>query len=310
MKVVITATDFPDADIERAIIEDAGHEVVVADVAAPHQIAEVAADADALLVQFASIDRDIISQLPKLRFISRYGVGIDNIDLEAASERGVLVANVPSYGGDEVALHATSLILALVRHLPGFDSSVRSGRWHYRDTGPVAAAADMTLGLFGLGRIGRTVAERGGAWFGQVIAHDPHVTDGGEVELVDLDELFERADIVSIHVPLTSQTAGSVDRRRMRLLGPDGCLVNTARGAVVRLDDLLDALDAGELRAAALDVQPEEPPPPGHPILTHPAVLLTPHVGWYSESAEADLRRQTAGNVLAWLRGKPINICR
>ncbi|MFA9444496.1 C-terminal binding protein [Egicoccus sp. AB-alg6-2] len=310
MKVVITATDFPDADIERAILEDAGHEVVVTDVSAPHRIANEAADADALLVQFAIIDRDTISQLPKLQFISRYGVGVDNIDLEAAFERNIRVANVPSYGGDEVALHATSLILALIRHLPGFDRCVRAGQWNYRDTGPVAASADMTLGLLGLGRIGRTVAERAGVWFRQVIAHDPHVIDEGAVDLVGLDELFARADVVSVHVPLTSETAGSVDRRRMRLLGPGGYLVNTARGAVVRLDDLLEALDAGELRAAALDVQPHEPPPPSHPILRHPAVLLTPHVAWYSESAEADLRRQAARNVVAWQRGKPENLCR
>jgi D-3-phosphoglycerate dehydrogenase / 2-oxoglutarate reductase len=310
MKVVITATDFPDADIEREMLEDAGHEVVVTDASTPHQIADAATDADALLVQLATIDRDTIIQLPKLQFISRYGVGVDNIDLEAAAERGILVSNVPLYGGDEVALHATSMILALVRHLPGFDRSVRSGRWHYRDTGPVAAAADLTLGLFGLGRIGRTVARQAGSWFKEVIAHDPHVTDGGEVDLVDLDTLFGRADIVSVHVPLTPQTARSVDRRRMALLGPDGYLVNTARGAVVRVDDLLDALDAGELRGAALDVQPEEPPLPDHPILTHPAVLLTPHVGWYSESAEADLRQRATRNVLAWQRGEPENICR
>jgi D-3-phosphoglycerate dehydrogenase / 2-oxoglutarate reductase len=308
VKVVITATDFPDADIEREIVANAGHEVVVADVRSADDIIDVAADAAALLVQLVSFDADTLARLPELRFISRYGVGVDNIDLEAATAQGVLVANVPAYGGDEVALHATSMILTLIRHLADFDRAVRSGRWHYRDTGPVPSTADLTLGVFGLGRIGRTVAARAGVWFGQVIAHDPRVTDGGAVELVDVDELFHRADVVSVHVPLTNETAGAVDRRRLRLLGPGGYLVNTARGAVVRLDDLLDALDAGELRGAALDVQPEEPPPAGHPVLTHPRLLLTPHVAWYSEAAEADLRRQAAQNVVAWAGGEPQNL--
>jgi D-3-phosphoglycerate dehydrogenase / 2-oxoglutarate reductase len=308
VKVVVTATDFADADVERTILEGAGHEVVVADVQTADELVDVAADAEALLVQFATIDDATLSRLPVLQFISRYGVGVDNIDLEAAAAQDVLVANVPVYGGDEVALHATSMILGLVRHLRGFDRAVRSGRWDYRETGPVSATSDLTLGVFGLGRIGRTVAERAGVWFGQTIAHDPHVEDGGNVELVEVDDLFERADVVSVHVPLTAATAGSVDRRRLRLLGPSGYLVNTARGAVVRLDDLLAALDAREVRGAALDVQPVEPPPAGHPVLTHPRLLLTPHVAWYSEAAETDLRGQAAENVVAWARGEPQNL--
>jgi D-3-phosphoglycerate dehydrogenase / 2-oxoglutarate reductase len=308
MKIVITATAFPDAEIERRALEAAGHEVTVADVAAADELVEVARDAEAILVQFADLDADTLARLPQLRFISRYGVGVDNIDLDAATARGIQVANVPVYGGDEVALHATSLILTLIRHLPGFDRAVRAGRWHYRATGPVASAADLTLGVFGLGRIGRVVAERAGPWFGRVIAHDPHLADGSGFELVGLDELFARAHVVSVHVPLTRETDGAVDRRRLRLLGSGGYLVNTSRGAVVRLDDLVDALNAGELRGAALDVQPEEPPPPGHPVLTLEGILLTPHVAWYSEAAEADLRQQAADNVLAWARGAPQNV--
>jgi D-3-phosphoglycerate dehydrogenase / 2-oxoglutarate reductase len=308
MRAVITATGFGDADVERAILEAAGFEVVVADVREGDQIVAAAESADALLVQYAAVDGATIGRLPALRFISRYGVGVDTIDLDAARRQGVLVSNVPRYGGDEVALHATSLILSLVRHVPGFDRSVRGGAWDHRATGPVAAAGDLTLGLYGLGTIGRTVAGRAGVWFGEVIAHDPNIQDGGGTELVALDELFERADVVSVHVPLTRETEDAIDRRRLRLLGPGGYLVNTARGGVVRLDDLLDALDADELRGAALDVQPAEPPPPDHPVLSHPGVILTPHAAWYSEAAEHDLRRQAAENVVAWARGHPRNV--
>jgi D-3-phosphoglycerate dehydrogenase / 2-oxoglutarate reductase len=308
VRVLITATAFADAEIERRALEAAGHEVTTADVSAPDELVEAAQDAEALLIQFADITAHTLARLPQLRFISRYGVGVDNIDLDAATARGIQVANVPVYGGEEVALHATSLILALIRHLPGFDRAVRAGRWHYRATGSVVSGVDLTLGVFGLGRIGRVVAERAGPWFGRVIAHDPHLADGHGVELVGPDELFASADVVSVHVPLTPETDGAVDRRRLRLLGPGGYLVNTSRGAVVRLQDLVDALDAGELRGAALDVQPEEPPPPGHPVLSHEGVVLTPHVAWYSEAAEADLRQQAAENVLAWARGAPQNL--
>lgn len=310
MKAVITATAFNDADIETAVLESAGFDVVATDVRAPDEIVSAARDATALLVQYAQVGSETLAQLPELRIISRYGVGVDNIDLEAASLHGVLVTNVPSYGGDEVALHATSMILALVRHLPAFDRSVRAGRWHHRVTGAVASPADLTLGILGLGRIGRVVAARAGAWFGTVLAHDPHLSESAEVDLVDLDRLFERSDVVSVHVPLTDETRGLVDRRRLALLGPEGHLVNTARGGIVQLDDLLVALDAGELGGAALDVQPVEPPAANHPILAHPRVLMTPHVGWYSEAAVADLREQAAANVVSWLHGRPQNVIR
>jgi D-3-phosphoglycerate dehydrogenase / 2-oxoglutarate reductase len=308
VRAVITATGFGDATIERAILEEAGFEVDVTDALTSDELVEAAGSAVALLVQFAEVDGATMDRLPALRIISRYGVGVDTIDLDAARRQGVVVANVPRYGRDEVALHATSLILSLLRHLPGFDRSVRQGAWDHRATGSVAAAHELTLGLHGLGRIGRTVADRAGVWFGQVIANDPHLRDGGDVELVPLDELFERSDVVSVHVPLTPETDGAIDRRRLRLLGPGGYLVNTARGGVVRLDDLLEALDAGELGGVALDVQPAEPLPRDHPVLEHPNVILTPHVAWYSEAAEADLRRQTAENVVAWAAGEPANL--
>jgi D-3-phosphoglycerate dehydrogenase / 2-oxoglutarate reductase len=318
---VITATAFADAAIERDVLERAGVDVSVTDARTPDEIVEVAAQATAILVQFARIDASVFARLPVLRFISRYGVGVDNIDLAAADKHGVLVSNVPRYGRDEVALHATSMILGLVRHLPAYDRAVRAGRWDHRATGDVASPSDLTLGLYGLGRIGRQVAARAGPWFGAVIAHDPLVTPDRDVahgplgaqgspvvDMVGVDDLFRRADVVSLHAPLNDDTAGVVDGQRLRLLGPSGYLVNTARGGLVHIDDLVAVLEAGELAGAALDVQPEEPPPPDHPILRRPEVLLTPHVAWYSDASEAELRREAANNIIAWLDGAPRNI--
>lgn len=261
MKVVVTGTEFAGTEVERSILEPAGWKLEATDAVTPQDIVAAAVDAQALLVQYAHLDAATLAQLPSLQMISRYGTGVDNIDLDAAAQHGIVVANVPAYGGDEVALHATSLILAGLRHLPQFDRAVRSGRWHHQATGRLRAPDELTLGVLGLGRIGRVVAERAGPWFGTVVAHDLAPVDvDPAVTMVGLDQLFERSDIVSVHLPLTDDTHGIVDRARLRLLGPDGYLVNTARGALVIVDDLLAALDAGELAGAALDVLPEEPP--------------------------------------------------
>jgi D-3-phosphoglycerate dehydrogenase len=308
MKVVVSGTEFSDTDVERSVLEPAGCEVEATGAISPEDIVAVAADAQALLVQYARLDADTLAKLPTLRMISRYGTGVDNIDLDAAEQHGIVVTNVPAYGGDEVALHATSLILAGVRHLPQLDRAVRSGHWHHRAAGPLRATDELTLGVLGLGRIGRVVAERAGPWFGTVVAHDLAPVDvSAQVTMVGLDELFQRSDIVSVHLPLTEDTHGIVDRARLRLLGPEGYLVNTARGALVVADDLLAVIEAGELAGAALDVLPEEPPPEDHPLLRRPEVLLTPHVAWYSTASEADLRRRAAQNVLDWRDGRPCN---
>lgn len=308
MKVVVTGSGFADTAVERAVLEPAGCEVVATDAVSPEDVIAVAGDAEALLVQYARLDADTLAQLPALRIISRYGTGVDNIDLDAATQHGIAVANVPIYGGNEVALHATSLILAMVRHLPQLDRAVRAGHWHHQATGPLTAAADLKLGVLGLGRIGRVVAERAGLWFEAVLAHDLDPSDVAMyVESVSLDELFERSDVVSVHLPLTEDTHGIVNRRRLRQLGSGGYLVNTARGGLVVLDDLIAALDAGELAGAALDVLPDEPPPDGHPVLRHPKVALTPHVAWYSTAAEADLRRRAAQNIVDWREGRTTN---
>jgi phosphoglycerate dehydrogenase-like enzyme len=218
MKVLVTDAEYTALDIEADVLTTAGHQMVTASCRRPGDVIEAARGADALLVQYAPITAEVLSALPQLRLVSRYGVGVDGVDTTAASEHGVWVCNVPDYGTEEVALHAVGML-----HLP---------------------LTDATRGLIGADLLGR-------------------------------------------------MPTGSY-------------LVNTARGGLVDLDAVVDALEAGQLAGVALDVLPHEPPPKDHPLLTHPRALITPHVAWYSAEAEIELRRKAAQNIVDWARsGRP-----
>jgi D-3-phosphoglycerate dehydrogenase len=310
MKALITDAEYPDIDaLERPILEGAGFELKVASCRTPEQVIQAGQDAVALMVQYAPITRQVFEALPRLRIVSRYGVGVDNIDLQAAQRHGVWVANVPDYCMPEVATHALGMALSLIRHLSFYDREVRAGRWHYRSPGPLRRPSTMTLGVLGHGRIGSTIAQLAVPCFQHVLACDPYLPASAwpeNVQPVDHQELFRQSHVVTLHVPLTEETRHMVDRRLLALMPERSYLVNTSRGGVVNLDDLLQALDSGRLAGAALDVLPQEPPPADHPVLRHPRVLLTPHSAFYSVEAEEELRRKTALNVVLWARvGRP-----
>jgi D-3-phosphoglycerate dehydrogenase len=309
MRVLVTDAEYASLDIEDGVLGAAGHELRTARCTTAQEVVDAAGDADALLVQYAPITAEVFAALPRLRLVSRYGVGVDVVDQEAARARGVWVCNVPDYGTAEVALHATALLLALLRNLGEHDREVRAGRWNYQLGGPLRRTSGLTLGVLGLGRIGRMTAERAAPWFGGCVGYDPHLPAAAwpaGVERVDLDEVFARSNAVTLHLPLTDGTRGLVDAERLRRMPPGSYLVNTARGGLVDPDALVQALDDGRLAGVALDVLPQEPPQWGHPLLTHPRALLTPHVGWYSEEAEAELRRKAAQNIVDWAStGRP-----
>jgi D-3-phosphoglycerate dehydrogenase len=309
MRVLVTDAEYASLDIEAGVLGAAGHELRTARCTTAQEVVDAAGDADALLVQYAPITAEVFDALPRLRLVSRYGVGVDVVDQEAARARGVWVCNVPDYGTAEVALHATALLLALLRNLGGHDREVRAGRWNYQLGGPLRRTDGLTLGVLGLGRIGRMTAERATPWFGGCVGYDPYLPDAAwpaGVERVDLDEVFARSNAVTLHLPLTDGTRGLVEAERLSRMPPGSYLVNTARGGLVDLDALVHALDDGRLAGVALDVLPQEPPEWGHPLLTHPRALLTPHVGWYSEEAEAELRRKAAQNIVDWAStGRP-----
>ena len=284
MKVLIADFDYGNVDIERGILEGAGLELVEAQCRTEEDVIEAGQGVSALLTQYAKITARVFDALPELRMVGRYGVGYDIVDIEAARERGVWVANVPDYGTEEVAVHALSMALALLRHLPLYDRDVKQGRWHSASTGPLFRLKNLTLGVVGLGRIGGTLARRAELWFCRTLGCDPYLEEDAWPEGVGratLEEVFSESLVVSLHPPLTEETREFIDRNLLGRMLEGGYLVNTARGGLVVMDDLLWALDEGPLAGAALDVLPQEPPPPDHPLLNNPNVILAPHAAFY-----------------------------
>jgi D-3-phosphoglycerate dehydrogenase len=309
LKFLITDYDFPDVELESELLRDAGMEVATAQCRTEDDVIAAAKGCDGLLVQYAPINAKVFEALPDVRIVSRFGAGFDTVNTDDARRLGVWVANSPDYGIGEVATHALGMALGLIRHLPRFDRDIRAGTWNYGSTGPILRASDLTLGILGLGRIGKRMSYISRNVFGPVLACDPYLIDGdfpAYVQRVSREELFRKADVVSIHVPLNDETRGMVDGRLIGLMKKGSFLVNTARGAVVALDDVLAALDSGRLDGAAFDVLPQEPPGADHPVVRHPRTLLTPHAAFYSVEGERELRRKAAQNLIDWATtGRP-----
>ena len=309
MRFLITDYDFPDVELEKALIGDAGFELGTAQCRTEDDLIAAAQGCQGLLAQYVPVTERVFSARPEVRIVSRMGAGFDTVDVAAARKHGVWVANSPDYGIGEVATHALGMALALVRHLPRLDREVRSGTWHYASTGGLVRATELTLGILGLGRIGKRLSYISRNVFGSVIACDPYIIDGdypAYVGRVSKEELFRKADIVSLHVPLTDETRGLVDEKLLGLMRKGSFLVNTSRGAVVKVRDVLSALDSGRLEGAALDVLPAEPPAANDPVLSHPKALLTPHAAFYSIEGERELRTKAAQNLIDWAKtGRP-----
>jgi phosphoglycerate dehydrogenase-like enzyme len=308
-RVLFTELDYPDAELERSVFEPAGIELVLGDCKTEDALISAGKDFDAFLVQYASITDKVIAALPQLGIVSRIGAGFDTVDTAACARYGVWVANSPDYGVGEVATHALSLVLALIRNVVGYNRDVKAGTWYYLSSGRVRRASEMTLGIVGLGRIGKRMAHISRNTFKRVIACDPYLIDGdfpAYVERAHLGALFEQSDVVSVHTPLNDETRGMVNESVLQRMRPGSFLVNTARGAVVSIDHLLAALDSGILAGAGLDVLPVEPPPSESRLLTHPKVILTPHAAYFSEQSAVELRRKAAQNIVSWAKnGRP-----
>ena len=311
--VVITDCDHGGVDPVRAVLD--GHDVELRVLACrtPEEVADQAGDADVLINQYVPITGEVLDALPRCRLVVRYGVGVDNVDVEAATERGVWVANVPDYGRDEVADHTLALALALLRGVVVLDRSVRDGVWDLDAARPLRRLSVLTWGVVGCGAIGTAVAGRAAGLGLRVLGYDlPAVASSPPVERVGLEELLGSADLVSLHAALTPASHHLIGADALARMRPTAYLVNTARGGLVDPAALLAALDAGELAGAALDVLEGEPPDElGWRLARHPRVVATPHAAWYSEEAFHTLKSEVAREALRVLEGgqprSPVN---
>jgi phosphoglycerate dehydrogenase-like enzyme len=310
MQILFADHDYPNFDLERDLFSNARLHLRVAQCNTEAEVIEAARDCVAILLQYAPITATVVSALPRLGLVSRIGAGFDTVDVDACKASGVWVANSPDYGVGEVATHALALALASLRNVVRYNDDVRGGRWQYLSSGTIPRATELTLGIVGLGRIGKRMAHVSRNVFQTVVAYDPFLIDGDFPAYVEraptLEDLAARSDIVSLHTPLDASTRGMIDSVFFAAARRGLTLVNTSRGAVVDLPDLLAALDAGILRGAALDVLPEEPVPRDSPLLSNPRVILTPHAAFYSVESEQELRRKAAQNIVTWCRtGRP-----
>jgi D-3-phosphoglycerate dehydrogenase len=263
--------------------------------------------ADALIVQWAPVTATVLDAAPRCRFISRLGIGIDMIDVAAATRRGVAVANTPDYCVDEVATHTLAMALWLVRGLGRFDAAVRDGKWAAAAAYPAAVRpADTVVGVVGLGRIGSQVAAQATALGFQVIGHDPYAAPDGVVRRASLEDLLRSAHLVTLHASLTAETRHLIGSDTIELMRPGALLVNTCRGGLIDEDAVAAALREGRLGGAALDVFETEPLPALSPLRSLPNVLLSPHAAWYSAASLTALPVQAAQQVVEFLAGLPV----
>jgi len=266
------------------------------------------ADADAILSCYVPITRRCIEGLERCVVITRYGIGVDNIDVEAATDHGIIVSNVPDFCIDEVADTAMAMILALERGIVVLDRNVKSGKWSRAGAGPFHSLRKQVLGLVGFGNIARAVALRAASFGFRLVAHDPYVkredVNCFPVSLLSLEDVLRQADIVSLHTPLTRETRHLIGEKELRTMKPTAYLVNTSRGGVVDQTALYRALAEGWIAGAALDVFEKEPLAPDHPLTRLPNVVLTPHFASYTDEAFEQLRRKVAQNTIDALCGR------
>ena len=314
-RVVIADNAFAPIGPEREILAQLDCDVAFLPSATEEDVISNTKDADAIICDAAPITDRVLAAAPRVRVVSEYGIGYDNIDVKAASARGVWVANVPGFCVPEVADHTMAFLLALSRRVVALNDGLHRGVWGPRSAGPITRLADQTLGLIGFGPIARAVAARALPFGLRVICWTPHTTAERVAslgaELVELDELFRRSDYVSLHVPATAETRGMISQERLALMKPTAYVINTGRGSLVDEAALAAALRDGQIAGAALDVFASEPLPPTDPLLALPNLIATPHAAFYSEESLRDLQIRAAKNVAAVLSGgrplSPVN---
>lgn len=307
--VAVTDHVFPDLEQERDLLREAGHELRFGSNATSiEDVREAVAGADAVLNCYAQMPAEVIRGLDRCRVIARYGIGLDTVDVDEATSRGILVTNVPDYCIDEVSDHALALILSLARGVTLLDRKVRSGSWTPTDARPLHRLRGRTLGLVGFGRIARALVAKMAPLGYRIVTTDPFVPDEAVreagAEPMTLEELLAAADVVSVHAPLTADSHHLIGAAELALLRSGAILVNTSRGPLVDLDALRVALEEDRLGGVGLDVLEVEPPSPDDPLLHRDDVIVTPHAAFYSEESLRELQRKAVEQVIEALAGR------
>jgi len=314
LKVVVTDLGYQSYEPERKILAEIGAELVLAECEDEAQVGEACKEADGVITRLAPVGPDAIGRMQKCRVISRYGIGVDNVAVEAATARGIPVANVRGYCEHEVPEHALALLMACVRKVSLRDRQVRAGMWDIGAADPVYRLAGKVLGLVGYGAIARALHRKvSGLELAEVLVHDPYVP-AGEVEKagaksIELEELLRRSDYISVHAPLSDSTRHMIGAEQFALMKPTAILVNTSRGPLVDPDALYEALKSRRINSAAIDVHEPEPPPKDSRFFGLDNIVLTDHTGWYSEESQLTLQQTAARNVALVLSGKPPLFC-
>jgi len=301
-KAIFVEHGYKSIEPERRIIESAGGTFIDGDQYSLDESLRIAADAEGIMLRRIKITREQITTFKRCKILMRYGVGVDNIDVGAATDAGIIVGHVPIYCQDDVSTHAIALLLSCVRRIIPTSDALRAGGWNVHEGDPIYRLAGKTLGIVGLGTLGQAVAQKMQGWNLRLLGTDPFIepkiAQALNVKLVPLETLLHESDFVSLHVPLLPETKHLINASTLAQMKRGAILVNTARGPVVSGNDLLRALDQGQLSCAALDVFEEEPPSKDSLLRSHPRLLVTDHTAWYSEESQLELQRR-AGEEIA-----------
>ncbi len=308
--VVVVDPGYEDYQTEASILRPWDAAIIPAPCGAdPARIAEAVREADAILVRESPITADVITAMTRCRAIIRYGVGIDNIDLEAARDQRIYVGNVPDYGSDEVSEHALALLMTVTRHVAKRDRDVRNGVWDVGQKEKIYRIRGRTLGLIGFGRIGRQLQQKmSGLGVAQTMVADPYFrpeVDDNSIVSVDLDTVLREADFISLHAPLTPETKHLINGDTLAKMKSTAILINTARGGLVDESALVEALRNRRILGAGVDVFEQEPPPTDHPFFALDNVVVTDHMSWYSEDSVVDLQTKAAQSIARVFANEP-----
>ncbi|MBI3946381.1 MAG: C-terminal binding protein [Armatimonadetes bacterium] len=306
-QVVITDAGYASYNLEKGVVESIGGALEIRQCVTEDDVIALAKGADGIIVRLQPITSRVIDALERCRVIARYGTGVDNVDVAAATARGIVVANVVNFGVHEVAEHAIALLFSCIRKTVSHDKRIRAGEWDIAQRDPIARIQGKTLGLVGIGAIGRQVVSKLRGFELRVVAYDPYATPEAArelgVELADLDTLLSRSDYVTVHAPLTPETRHIIGRETLAKMKPSAILVNTSRGGLVDTEALYEALKNGKINSAGLDVHETEPPPAHYPVYELDNVVVSDHAAWYSEESIRTLQRSAAVAVAAVLSG-------